>query len=102
MSTAPEKNDEVEYESGSESGSGSESVNENMSQSNDDDIDVEEIFGDDDDEDMDPVTVMAEILETALITPEGETICGAVINMGRQLEMQNKILVKLLATLQKN
>jgi len=98
MSTAPVKNDESEYESESES----ETVNEGMSQLNEDDIDVEEILSEDDEEDMDPTAVMAEILEAALITPEGETICSAVINMGRQLEMQNKILVKLLATLQKN
>lgn len=98
MSTAPEKNDESEYESDSDS----ETVDEVMSRPSESDIDVEEILGEDDEEDMDSVTVMAEILEAALITPEGETICSAVINMGRQLEMQNKILVKLLATLQKN
>jgi len=96
MSTTPEKNDESEYESESET------VNDVMSQSNEDDIDVEEILGEDDDDDIDSATMMAEILEAALITPEGDTICSAVINMGRQLEMQNKILVKLLTTLQKN
>jgi len=45
---------------------------------------------------------MVELLETALITPEGETVCSALVNVGRQIEIQNKIMVKLLTTLQKN
>jgi len=35
------------------------------------------------------------------MTEDGDTICSALVNMGRQLEIQNKILVKLLTTLQK-
>tara|TARA_B100001564_G_scaffold231689_1_gene195681 strand:+ start:1629 stop:1907 length:279 start_codon:yes stop_codon:yes gene_type:complete len=41
------------------------------------------------------------ILASTLSTPEGDTICSALVNMGYQIEIQNKILVKLLSILQK-
>jgi hypothetical protein len=57
------------------------------------------------DEDMaeyegDYITVEA-LLSSTLMTEDGDTVCSALVNIGRQLEMQNKIMVKLLTTLQK-
>ena len=94
MSTVSEKKEESEYESESESG-----VEEVVGA--EDDVDLAEYESEDEGE-LDTTGLMVELLETALITPEGETICSALVNMGRQIEIQNKILVKLLTTLQKN
>ena len=41
------------------------------------------------------------LLGSTLMTEDGDTICSALVNIGRQLEMQNKIMVKMLTTLQK-
>jgi len=98
MSTTPEKKEESEYESESESGSES-GVEEVVGA--EDAIDLAEYESEDEGE-IDPVGIMVELLETALITPEGETVCSALVNVGRQIEIQNKIMVKLLTTLQKN
>lgn len=98
MSTVSEKKEESEYESESESGS-EPGVEEVVGA--EDDVDLAEYESEDEDE-LDTTGLMVELLETALITPEGETICSALVNMGRQIEIQNKILVKLLTTLQKN
>lgn len=51
-----------------------------------------------DDEDM---ISMETLISSTLMTEEGDTVCTALVNIGRQLEMQNKILVKMLSTLQK-
>ena len=48
----------------------------------------------------DYITVEA-LLSSTLMTEDGDTVCSALVNIGRQLEMQNKIMVKLLTTLQK-
>lgn len=54
-------------------------------------------FEDDDDE---MITTEA-LLSSTLMTEDGDTVCTALVNIGRQLEMQNRILVKMLSTLQK-
>lgn len=59
-------------------------------------------YEDEDDEDEVEISPIEEILASTLMTPEGDTICSALVNMSRQLEIQNKILVKLLTILQKN
>jgi hypothetical protein len=41
------------------------------------------------------------LLSSCLMTEEGDTVCSALVNIGRQLEMQNRIMVKLLSALQK-
>lgn len=51
-------------------------------------------------EDGDYIT-MEGLLSSTLMTEDGDTVCSALVNIGRQLEMQNKIMVKLLTTLQK-
>lgn len=63
-------------------------------------VDLAEYEEGDEVPDMDGM--MLELLGSTLTTPEGDTICSVLSNINRQLEIHNKILVKLLATLQKN
>lgn len=41
------------------------------------------------------------LLSSTLMTEDGDTVCSALVNVGRQLEVQNKLLVKLLTAIQK-
>ena len=41
------------------------------------------------------------LLSSTLMTEDGDTVCSALVNISRQLEMQNRIMVKMLSTLQK-
>jgi len=47
-------------------------------------------------EDMDLVGLMSSLLAT----PDGDTVCSALVNLCYQLETQNKILIKMLAKMQ--
>tara|TARA_B110000503_G_scaffold74513_1_gene115033 strand:+ start:1325 stop:1618 length:294 start_codon:yes stop_codon:yes gene_type:complete len=83
-----------------ESGSESESEIESQTGSqpeNVDDIDLSQY----EDEDEDVMGAMEAMLGSILTTPEGDTVCSALVNLGHQMEIQNKILVKLVSTLQK-
>lgn len=40
-----------------------------------------------------------ELLSALLATPDGDTVCSALVHIGTQLEMQNKILIKILSKL---
>jgi hypothetical protein len=69
-----------------------------MSEEEDEDVlltdDEYEINDDDDDEDnMD----LAGLMTSLLATPDGDTVCSALVNLCFQLETQNKILIKMLA-----
>lgn len=88
MSSPPEE--EVEIEEG-------EIVSESES-----DSDVE-IIGDmiEDDEDEEGIDIM-ELMGSLLATPEGDTVCSALVNIALQLQTQNKILIKMLTKIQKN
>ena len=44
---------------------------------------------------------MGALLGSVLTNEEGETVCSALVNISRQLEVQNKIMIKMLAQLQK-
>lgn len=87
----PTQNDQV-----SESQSESESVSDVQPIDVDDEYNIDQ-YGDDEDD----IAPVENILASTLTTPEGDTICSALVNMGYQLEVQNRILVKLLSTLQK-
>ena len=63
-------------------------------------VDMNE-YEDEDEDDIEQYMTMETLLGSTLMTEDGDTICSALVNMGRQLEIQNKILVKLLTTLQK-
>jgi hypothetical protein len=44
---------------------------------------------------------MGGLLSSVLATEDGETVCSALVNISRQMEIQNKILIKMLSHLQK-
>ena len=61
----------------------------------DTDIDI------DDDIEYDSIDRLGNLLSSVLVNEEGETVYSALINISRQLEVQNKIMIKMLAQLQK-
>ena len=69
----------------------------------DDDIindEEEEVF--DEEEDEEEIQGDLGFLMTGLLaTPDGDTVCSALVNIATQLEMQNKILIKMLTKLSK-
>lgn len=70
-----------------------------------DNIDLE--MTDDEDgnmfEDDEPYMMdMGGLLSSVLATEEGDTVCSALVNISRQMEVQNKILIKMLSQMQKN
>jgi hypothetical protein len=74
----------VEDETESESESGEE-------------LDDEEL--DDEDEDFGESVDIATLMTSLLATEEGDTICTTLVNIGQQLQTQNKILIKILSQL---
>lgn len=63
-------------------------------------IDLTEDDDEDEEEEEEFISVEA-LLGSTLMTEEGDTVCSALVNIARQLEMQNKIMVKVLSALQK-
>jgi len=59
----------------------------------DDDSDIPEIF-------EEPLQI-DELLSSVLATPDGDTVCSALVNISHQLEVQNKILIKVLSAINK-
>jgi hypothetical protein len=89
MSNQPEEN-EIEIEEG-------EIVSESESETEDEPIDMDEdedemMF---DDDGMDVTTLMTSLLATE----DGDTVCTALVGISQQLQMQNKILIKILSEL---
>lgn len=85
MSTQPEE-DDIEIEEG-------EIVTEDEDEEEltmTDDEDDEELF---EDNEVDVPTLMTSLLATE----DGDTICTALVNIGLQLQTQNKILIKMLS-----
>ena len=60
------------------------------------DIDEDEDIFQDEDGELDIVNMMTSLLAT----PDGDTVCSALVNICNQLETQNKILIKMLARMQ--
>jgi len=56
----------------------------------------DEEYFQEDDEGMD----LASLMSSLLATPDGDTVCSALVNLCYQLETQNKILIKMLAKMQ--
>jgi len=98
--TPPEQNSESEYETDTDI---EDVENEDIPQTLSDDIlDQEELLdGQPDDYDlMDDEYIemdMGGLITSMLSTEDGETVCSALVNIGNQIEMQNKILVKMLS-----
>lgn len=69
----------------------------------DDDIindeEEEEVFDEEDEEEIQGD--LGFLMTGLLATPDGDTVCSALVNIATQLEMQNKILIKMLAKLSK-
>ena len=65
----------------------------------DDEDDI--VFDEEDDDDVmgDGLNATEELLSAVLATPDGDTVCSALVHIGAQLEMQNKILIKILSKL---
>tara|TARA_B100000530_G_C15786722_1_gene419891 strand:+ start:19 stop:351 length:333 start_codon:yes stop_codon:yes gene_type:complete len=66
--------------------------------------DVDELENEDFDEYMEDEPYMMDmggLLSSVLATEEGDTVCSALVNISRQMEVQNKILIKMLSQMQK-
>lgn len=63
---------------------------------------LEDVIYNDEDEDEPYMIDMGELLSSILATEEGDTVCSALVNISRQMEIQNKILIKMLSQMQKN
>ena len=88
MSTQPEEIvNEIETEDEIEEG---EIVTE------DEDEDELEDF---EDEELDDGVDVPTLMTSLLATEEGETVCTALVDIGQQIQVQNKILIKILAQL---
>jgi len=67
--------------------------------------DIDELENGDFDEYMEDEPYMMDmggLLSSVLATEEGDTVCSALVNISRQMEIQNKILIKMLSQMQKN
>lgn len=56
---------------------------------------------DDEEEPTDATAVIANILSSTLATEEGETITESLVGIKKQMEVQNRLIVKLISTIQK-
>lgn len=93
MSSRPEEEEPIEEIEEIEEG---EIVSEEEIDLTDEDEDDYEINEDDDEDNMD----LAGLMTSLLATPDGDTICSALVNLCYQLETQNKILIKMLSKIQ--
>jgi hypothetical protein len=78
-----------------------EEIEEGEIVSEEEEEDIE--FGEDEDEDFfqeDEDMDLAGLMSSLLATPDGDTVCSALVNLCYQLETQNKILIKMLAKMQ--
>jgi|TARA_R110000822_G_scaffold150937_1_gene290058 hypothetical protein len=102
MSTQPDEIEEGEIVSESE-GDEELSVSEEEDFEEDGEGDeIEDMEGDDEmmfeDEGLD----IAELMTSLLATEDGDTVCTALVGITQQLQMQNKILIKILSELKSN
>ena len=99
-----EENSEIEDEEyGSETGSNIEE--DELTTVGGELPDVDELENEDFDEYMEDEPYMMDmggLLSSVLATEEGDTVCSALVNISRQMEVQNKILIKMLSQMQKN
>lgn len=54
---------------------------------------------DDEEEDEDEGLDIASLMTSLMATPDGDTVCSALVMIGHQLQTQNKILIKILSEL---
>ena len=95
----------IEIESGSESETGSNIEEDELTTVGGELPDIDELENEDFDEYMEDEPYMMDmggLLSSVLATEEGDTVCSALVNISRQMEVQNKILIKMLSQMQKN
>jgi len=92
------ENSEINSEDDRSTMDGDLPVIEDTLELSDEDEDMEMLEDDDEGYMMD----MGGLLSSVLATEEGDTVCSALVNISRQMEVQNKILIKMLAHMQKN
>jgi hypothetical protein len=67
-----------------------------------------EMYEDEDEDELadfledDAVMKIANIAGSLFASEEGDTVCTALVNISKQLEMQNRIMVKILSQMQKS
>lgn len=84
MSKQPEEN-EIEIEEG-----------EIVTDEEEEELDMtDEEVEDEDDTTLD----IADLMTSLMATPDGDTVCSALVTIGQQLQTQNKILIKILSEL---
>lgn len=84
MSTQPEEFEEGEIVS-----------DEELSMNEDEEDEDQDMDFEDEDEGVDIVGLMTSLMAT----PDGDTVCSALVTIGQQLQTQNKILIKILSEL---
>ena len=98
-----EENSEIEDEEyGSETGSNIEE--DELTTVGGELPDIDELENEDFDEYMEDEPYMMDmggLLSSVLATEDGDTVCSALVNISRQMEVQNKILIKMLSQMQK-
>ena len=95
----------IEIESGSESETGSNIEEDELTTVGGELPDIDELENEDFDEYMEDEPYMMDmggLLSSVLATEDGDTVCSALVNISRQMEVQNKILIKMLSQMQKN
>ena len=100
----PEENETEEEFSDTESENGEfgSVIDENRIEDEiEDEIDLsDEDLGEYMDETIPGLDDIGGLLSSVLATEDGETICSALVNISRTLEVQNKIMIKILSQLQ--
>ena len=71
-----------------------------VTEDEEEDFEIEEDEGDFFEEEEDEGMDLAGLMSSLLATPDGDTVCSALVNLCYQLETQNKILIKMLARMQ--
>lgn len=102
MSSHPEE--EYVSESGSEVDVDVDVVHEEIIESDEEgeeDYIMTDEEGSDIPEIFDEPLQMEELLSSVLATPDGDTVCSALVNIAHHLEVQNKILIKVLSAVNK-
>jgi hypothetical protein len=84
------ENSEINSEDDRTTVDGDLPVIEDTLELSDEDEDMEMLEDDDEGYMMD----MGGLLSSVLATEEGDTVCSALVNISRQMEVQNKILIK--------
>ena len=92
-------NNEIE-EYGSESETGSNIEEDDLTTVGGELPDIDDF--EDEFEDEPYMMDMGGLLSSVLATEDGDTVCSALVNISRQMEVQNKILIKMLSQMQKN